>query len=226
MKIRCGVLTLAVLAASGIARADMIVTGTAGSTGCSSSSSSTSLSLYCADPASPGSYTSLIANLGDTSGNAQIFEATEQLGQISTSANASLLVSIDGTYMLTGGTGYGYATVTFDGTTFGPSFSCGTIELGGVSDRCYWQDLPPYGSWTLSDTFYVPYNTPLDLNMNFEFSMYQYGVGSGGGSFTYSLGDLSPAPAPEPPTFLLLGSALLFLLPAKFCRNLTKAPRA
>jgi hypothetical protein len=127
--------------------------------------------------------------------------------------------------MLTGGTGYGYATVTFDGTTYGPSFSCGTIELGGVSELCPWWDTSSFGSWTVSDTFYVPYNTPLDLNMNFDFSMDQYGAGSGGGSVTYSLGDLSPVPAPEPSPFLLLGSALLFLLPAKFYRNLTRAPR-
>lgn len=233
MKIRCGVLILAVLAASGIARGSVIVTGAVsytdfvdGSGVCSSSSASaSSLSLYCGD--STGGST-LTANVGDTSGNAQIEESTAELQRQPTSSSASFDVSIDGTYMLTGGTGYGYATWTMDDNMDGGSFGPCTVSVGGVTEYCT-IDLgasPFPFVWTASGSFLVPYNTPFDLSMDVAFSGASYGYGGMSGTFDYNLGDGDlVAVATEPSTFLLLGSALLFLLPAKFHRSLTKAPR-
>ena len=70
----------------------------------------------------------------------------------------------NGTYMLTGGSGFGLANWTIGGFTSGlgaAQWTPCTITFGEVTETCVLgSDFPASGS------FLAPFNTPLDLTFN------------------------------------------------------------
>ena len=211
---------MALVASSGLAHGDAFVTGSVSNqdlngVACSrSASSSTTLALSCGSttPFSEG-FASLTANVADTAGSMRAFltsfEDSTHPGPTTLSL-ASFSLSVQGTYMLTGGIGYGNVDWSINsfrhgeggGGLFGPC----TVTLAGVSEFC---DL---NSGLASGSFYVPYDTPLQLNFVSSFNAGASdndGVNSG---MDYTLGSLvAVPPVPEPAPFALVGIGLLCL---------------
>jgi hypothetical protein len=123
----------------------------------------------------------------------------------STLALTSLSWGIDGTYVLTGGSGYG--SVDWSATSYrygeggGGLFGPCSITLDGVTETC---DL---NSGSASGSFLVPYNTPLTLIFGAS-----YVGGAADFDDVYSrmnfdidgLKAVDPTMTPEPPTWTLM----------------------
>lgn len=215
MRLSFAAVLLVLLAASASAHADTLATGSvfnrdlAGVVCSHSQSSASSLSLSCGSltPVSEG-FASLTANVGDTAGSMHaLVNSWEDFTHpgFTTFASTSFSLSVNGTYMLTGGTGLGLVTWTTDafrhGEGGGGNFGPCTLNLAGVSEDCN------MNAGSASGSFLVPYNTPLQLSFNTSFSgagIDGDGVDSG---MDYSFGSLIVTP--EPGTFTLLSLGLL-----------------
>jgi hypothetical protein len=201
-----------VLASSSLAHADAIVSGTVSvinpNTGTTSASDSgSSVSIQVNDPS--GAFSSIVGDVGPTSGTVVATVVSEFIGSgpsnfVDASANYSL--SVNGTYMLTGGTGFGLANWSVAGTTIGSGpanwTSC-SITLAGATEACvFGEDNPAIGS------FLVPFNTPLELSFNTTYTGFVSFNDGHRSTLTYNF-DLSPVP--EPGTALLVSTGLMWL---------------
>jgi hypothetical protein len=194
------------------ARGDTLVSGSvfdqdlSGNSSMASGASSNSLSLADGSPQpSQEGYASLNANVGATSGTVSALGESSQawglFGWATSVGSASYDLSVNGTYEMTGGTGYGYADLTVLSDDFYDSgyLTC-SITFDGQTQDC------AYGSPT---PFYVPYNTP--LNLNFDAS-YQGTANVNGFYDTLSYNFAAVSPVPEPSSLLLLGTGLVALV--------------
>jgi hypothetical protein len=145
-----------------------------------------------------------VANLGLTSGTVGAIVESRSLNPGTTIDQVSFDVTVNGTYVLLGGTGSGLVNwnIFAQGGSSVASFDFGpcTITLAGTTENC-----GPLGFFTGS--FTVPYNTPLQLDFH---TSYSASVGFGDvldAGVTYNFGSLSPVP--EPTSLLLLALGLL-----------------
>jgi hypothetical protein len=185
-----------------------------GGPACSSSGAATSLALSCSDPSASAATSTLTANVGVTSGSVQVFIDSLSNQSGGSYESASFDLSVTGNYTLAGGTGYGYADLLFGpggydmlgASPYGDTGYVGpcSVTLDGQTQYCDF-----VGSTSME--FYVPYNTPLDLDMQIDFSGASVGGQETAGELTYNLSALTPE-APEPTSLLLLGTGLIPLM--------------
>lgn len=213
---------LAVLAFTGYAYADAIVAGSVSDRNlnggmCSSAAmSSNAVSLNCGAGGSLDGLAQVNAAVSPLGASMQVFLSS--LGNpmtpgATTFASANLSWGIDGTYILTGASGYGYVDWSATsyrhgeggGGLFGP---CG-ITLNGMTENC---DL---NSGSASGSFIVPYNTPVSLIFGASYS-----AGAANFDDVYSGMDLDidglhpadPSTTPEPPAWTLVALASAIIL--------------
>ena len=213
---------LALLAFTGSAYADAIVAGSVsdrnlnGAMCSSAATSSTAVSLNCGAGGSSDGLALVNASVGPLGASMQVFLSS--LGNpmapgATTLALANLSWGIDGTYVLTGGSGYG--SVDWSATSYrygeggGGLFGPCSIKLNGVTENC---DL---NSGSASGSFIVPYNTPVSLIFGAS-----YFAGAANFDDVYSgmnldidgLHPVDPSTTPEPPAWTLVALASVIIL--------------
>lgn len=214
---------LAVLVIAGYAHGDEIVAGSvsnknlAGGVCSSAATSASSISLDCGSGSVTDGRAQVSASVGPLDASMQVFLSSygnPMAPGTTTLALTNLSWGIDGTYILTGGSGDGYvdwSAISYrhgegGGGLFGPC----SITLNGVTENC---DL---NSGSASGSFLVPYNTPVTLIFGASYS-----AGVADYDAVYSGMDLSidglqtvdPATmTPEPPTWMLMALAATIIL--------------
>lgn len=217
MKLVNAVTLLAALALAGCAYGDSIVAGSvsnrnlAGGLCSSAAASSSSVSLNCGSGGVTDGQAQVSATVGPLDASMQVFLSSygnPMAPGATTLAFASLTWGIDGTYILTGGSGYG--SVDWSATSYrygeggGGVFGPCSITLDGVTETC---DL---NSGSASGSFVVPYNTPVTLIFG---ASYVAGavdfddVYSGMNLNIDGLRTVDPSMTPEPPTWTLVALA-------------------
>lgn len=222
MKLANAAALLAALAITGYAYGDAIVIGNvsnrnlAGSVCSSAAASSNSVSLNCGSGGADGK-AQVGASVGALDASMQVFLSSygsSMTPGMTTLALANLAWGIDGTYILTGGTGYGnvdwsatsYRYGEGGGGLFGPCM----ITLNGVTETC---DL---NSGSASGSFLVPYDTPVTLIFGASYS-----AGAADFDDVYSgmnlnidgLQTVDPATmTAEPPTWTMMALAAMIIL--------------
>ena len=213
MKKLPGILFLVCLAAANSAKADAVISGSVssdvfgGSSCFAGGGPASSLSLSCSDPSAPTAFSTLTAGVGDTSGSVRVNLQSAANNQTPLSYESALFqLSVTGTYMLTGGTGYGDADLIIlafaNGAGGGGTFYGCTVMLDGQTQDCW------LGGNTLD--FAVPYNTPLNLDVELSYAGYGTDGDACYSGVNYDLSALTPTP--EPATLLLLGTGLIPLM--------------
>lgn len=217
MKLVNAAALLAALATVGYAHADTIVTGSvsnqnlAGGKCASSATSSSSVSLNCGSSAFTDGLAQVKAAVGPLDASMQVFLSSYEnpaTPGMSTLALVNLSWAIDGTYILTGGSGYGSvdwsATSYRNGEGGGGLFGPCSITLNGVTENC---DL---NSGSASGSFVVPYNTPVTLIFGASYvagAAYFDDVYSGMDFDVDGLQTVDPSMTPESPTLTLVALA-------------------
>ena len=222
MKLAKAAALLSVLAITGYAYADAIVTGSVSNQNlggglCSSAAvSSSSVSLKCGSGGPTDGLAQVNATVGPLDASMQVFLSSygnPMAPGTTTLALANLSWGINGIYILTGGSGYG--NVDWSATSYrygeggGGLFGSCSITLNGVTETC---DL---NSGSASGSFLVPYNTPVALIFGAS-----YYAGAANFDDVYSAMNLSidslqtvdPATTPEPPTWTLVALAAALIL--------------
>lgn len=223
MRLMNAAVLLAGLAVAGSAYGDSTVSGsvsnqnlTGGS--CSSSgSSSTAISLDCGSGSFTEGGATVQASVTPLTASMLVslssYEDPAQPG-MTTVAEANLSFVIDGTYVLTGGSGYGTVIWTADsfrqgeggGGVFGPC----SLTIAGVTQTCDLNAGVP-----LTGTFLVPYDTPVSLLFSASFSA---GAANFDDVYSGMNFDIDPMTrvdsTPEPATWVLfaMGGAMVYLL--------------
>lgn len=218
MKLVNAATLLAALAIAGYAYGDTIVAGSVsnrnltGGLCASAAASSSSLSLGCGTGGITDGQAQVNATVGPLDASMQVFLSSygnPMAPGATTLAFAGLSWGIDGTYILTGGSGYG--SVEWSATSYrygeggGGIFGPCSITLAGVTENC---DL---NSGAASGSFVVPYNTPVTLIFGAS-----YVAGAADYDDVYSgmnldidgLTTVDPSMTPEPPTWTLLALAV------------------
>ena len=221
MKLGNAAALVAALAIAGYAHGDTIVAGSVSNRNlggglCSSTAaSSSSVSLNCGSSSVTDGAAQVNATVGPLDASMQVFLSSygsPMAPGATTLALTSLFWGIDGTYILTGGSGYGY--VDWSGTSYrygeggGGLFGPCSITLNGVTETC---DL---NSGSASGSFLVPYDTPVTLIFGAS-----YVAGAANFDDVYSgmdfridgLRAVDPTATPESPTWTLvaLGMAII-----------------
>jgi hypothetical protein len=225
MKLANAAVLLAALVIASCAYGDTIVAGSVsnstltGSLCSSSGANSSSVSLNCGSGGTTSGLAQVSASVGPLDASMQVFLSSygnPMAPGMTTLALASLSWGIDGTYILTGGTGYGYvdwsATSYRHGEGGGGLFGPCSITLNGVKETC---DL---NSGSTSGSFLVPYNTPVTLIFGAS-----YFAGAADFDDVYSgmnfnidgLKTVDPTMTPEPPTWMLVSLAAGIILCAR-----------
>ena len=213
---------LATFAIAGYAHGDTIVTGSVSNqnlTGprCSSNAaSSSSVSLKCGSAGLTDGLAQVNAAVGPLDASMQVFLSSYEnpaTPGVTTLALANLSWAIDGTYILTGGSGYGYvdwsATSYRYGEGGGGVFGPCSITLNDVTEYC---DL---NAGYASGSFLVPYNTPVTLIFGTSYSAGSVDfdeVYSGMNFDIDGLKAVDPSTTPEPPTLTLVALAAGIIL--------------
>jgi hypothetical protein len=218
MKLVNAAALLAALAMAGCAYGDAIVAGSlsnrnlAGGLCSSGGVNSSALSLSCGTGGFADGLAQVNATVGPLDASMQVFLSSygnPMAAGMSTVALVSLAWGIDGTYILTGGSGYG--SVDWSATSYrhgeggGGVFGPCSITVNGVTESC---DL---NSGSASGSFLVPYNTPLTLIFGAS-----YVAGAANFDNVYSgmhldidgLQTVDPTMTPEPPSWTLLALAM------------------
>ena len=232
MKLVNAAALLAALATAGHAHGDAIVAGSVSNRNlvgglCSSNAASSSaVSLNCGSGGTDGG-AQVNATVGPLDASMQVFLSSygnPMAPGATTLALTSLWWGIDGTYILTGGSGYGYvdwsATSYRYGEGGGGLFGPCSITLEGVTETC---DL---NSGSVSGSFLVPYNTPVTLIFGAS-----YIAGAANFDDVYSgmnfsidgLQTVDPATTPESPTWTLVALAMGGLLCIRLRSRAAKA---
>jgi len=224
MRLMNAAVLLAGIATAAGAHADEIVSGSISNQNpkgvCSSSSSSSaSISLACVSASAADGSAQLNASVTPLTASMQVnlssYENPPQSG-MSTLAEASLSFTIDGTYVLTGGTGNGTVIWTADsfrhgeggGGVFGPC----SITIAGLTETCDLNAGVP-----LTGTFIVPYNTPVSLLFNASYSAGSVDFDDVYSGMNFNIDPMTPTDIPktsEPATWMLfsLAAAMVYLL--------------
>lgn len=223
---------LAVLAIAGYAYGDAIVTGNvsnrnlAGDVCSSAAASSSSISLNCGSGGVTDGKAQVSASVDSLDASMQVFLTSygnPMAPGATTLATTSLSWGIDGTYILTGASGYGdvdwWATAYRYGEGGGGLFGPCAITLNGVTETC---DL---NSGSASGSFLVPYNTPVTLIFGAS-----YAAGAADFDDVYSgmnlsidgLNAVDPTATPESPTLTLVVLAIGTLLCIRRARAVRK----
>jgi hypothetical protein len=210
---------------SSLAYGDAILTGSVTNRDltngmCSQSGVASSLSLLCGTgPGTPQGYASLIGIVGPTSGSVTVnldsFETPIGQPFNTTLASGLFSVSVNGTYVLAGGSGSGLFSWTMDsfhrggggGGTFGPC----SIVVDGMTGDC------ALDSGLITGSFLVPYNTPFQLSFNTSFSGFAADSDAVNAGMDYNFSGLSATP--EPASFSLLALGLLAIPALRLARQ-------
>ncbi len=208
---------LAALAIAGYAHGDTIVTGSVSNQGltggpCSSAAaSSSSVSLSCGSSNFTDGLAQVNAAVGPLNASMQVFLSSYEnpaAPGMSTLALANLSWAIDGTYILTGGSGYGYVDWSASSYRYGEGgggvFGPCSITLNNVTEDC---DL---NAGSASGSFLVPYNTPVTLIFGTSYSAGAVDfdeVYSGMNLDVDGLKGVDPTTTPESPTLTLMAIA-------------------
>jgi hypothetical protein len=215
--INAAVLLAGIAIAAG-ANADEIVSGSIsnqnlnGGACSSSSSSSTSISLACVPGSVTGGQAQLNASVTPLTASMQVnlssYENPAQPGA-STIAEANLSFNIDGTYVLTGGTGFGTVIWTADSYKYGEGgggvFGPCSLTIAGVTETCDLNAGVP-----LTGTFIVPYNTPVSLLFTASYSAGSIDFDDVYSGMDFNIDPMTPMDIPktsEPATWMLFGLA-------------------
>jgi hypothetical protein len=190
----------------------------------SSSSSASSISLACGSGSSIGGQALVNASVTPLSASMQVelssYEDPTQPG-MSTLAEANLSFVIDGTYMLTGGTGYGTVTWSAESYRYGEGgggvYGPCSITIDGVTEACDLNAAVP-----LSGTFIVPYNTPVSLLFNASYSGGSEDFDDVYAGMNFDIDPMTPVNAPEAPTWIFfgLGATMVYFLHRRRARSL------
>lgn len=230
MRVMNAAVLLAGMVVAGSAYGDAIVSGSvsnqslSGPTCSSSASSGTSISLGCGAGGTDGSAQVSAAVTPLTASMLVSLSSYEDPGQpgMSMLAEANLSFVIDGTYVLTGGTGYGTVIWTADSFRYGEGgggmFGACSITIADVTQVCDLNAGVP-----LTGTFVVPYDTPVSLVFSTSYMAAAQNFDDVYSGMNFDIDPMTPVDStPEPATwvFFAMSGAMVYGLHRRQVRAL------